>query len=278
VRRSASDEWARFGAAPGAGVELLHAHYRRHVYARHSHETYAIGVTEAGAQAFTCRGAAHLSSAGRIMTFNPDEPHDGRAGDAAGFTYRMLYVAPATMARALEDAFERPVALPFFTYPVVDDPALAAQLRRLHAAFAQPGPALAQGELLARSLVALATRAADGGLRAPPAARSRPALRRARDFLHAHLSEDVAIETLAEIAGISRFHLIRLFEREFGLPPHAYLLRLRLEAAKRLLAASEAPAAIAAATGFVDQSHLSRRFKRSYGITPGQYARAMAGG
>ena len=66
--------------------------------------------------------------------------------------------------------------------------------------------------------------------------------------------------------------------RAHGLPPHAYLLQLRLGHAKRLLAAGEAPAAVAAAVGFVDQSHLSRRFKGAFGITPGQYARACAAG
>ena len=59
------------------------------------------------------------------------------------------------------------------------------------------------------------------------------------------------------------------------MPPHAYLRHLRLAAARRLLALGEAPAAVAAATGFVDQAHLTRRFKGAYGITPGRFRAAF---
>ena len=107
-------DWAEFAAARAFGVELLRAHFVRHVYERHSHEGYAIGVTEGGVQAFTCRGASHASTTGTVMAFNPDEPHDGRAGIPEGFTYRMLYIAPEPMRRVLEDVRDgRPAALPF---------------------------------------------------------------------------------------------------------------------------------------------------------------------
>jgi AraC-like DNA-binding protein len=105
----------------------------------------------------------------------------------------------------------------------------------------------------------------------------RLAVRRARDYLHAAFAEDVTLDALAAVARMSRFHLSRLFTRAHGLPPHAYLLQLRLGHAKRMLAAGEAAAEVAAAVGFVDQSHLTRRFKGAYGVTPGQYARAARG-
>ena len=61
----------------------MHAHFRGHVYHRHSHDTYSFGVTESGAQAFTCRGAGHVSAAGMVMAFNPDDPHDGHTATGA---------------------------------------------------------------------------------------------------------------------------------------------------------------------------------------------------
>ena len=76
----------------------MHAHFTSHVYHRHAHESYSFGVTEDGAQAFGCRNAQHVSAAGMIMTFNPDDPHDGHAVTEAGFTYRMIHVGPDLLA------------------------------------------------------------------------------------------------------------------------------------------------------------------------------------
>ena len=84
------------------------AHFREHVYHRHSHDTYSFGVTESGAQSFTCRGAAHTSAAGMVMAFNPDDPHDGWATTGQGFSYRMIHVGPGLVAEVLADIGGRP--------------------------------------------------------------------------------------------------------------------------------------------------------------------------
>ncbi len=270
-------DWAEYAAAPDLGIELLRAHFVRHVYERHSHDGYAIGVTEAGVQAFSCRGASHASTAGIVMAFNPDEPHDGHAGAPEGFTYRMLYVQPETVRRVLEDARDgRPAELPFSRAPLIRDPGLARLVRGLHRALAEGAPRLERDALLGEALVLFATRHADSRLSVTPAA-GQPrdaALGRVREFLHASLADDVSADDLARIAGMSRFHLWRAFRRTYGLPPHAYRLQLRLAEAKRRLAAGQAPAAVAAALGFADQSHLTRRFKGAFGITPGQFVLA----
>src|ERR1700756_789679 len=91
-RRESVADWTEYATVPEAGVELLRARMRRHVYERHAHDGFAIGVTEWGVQAFRCRGETHASTAGMVMAFNPDDPHDGHAGDEHGFAYRMLYV------------------------------------------------------------------------------------------------------------------------------------------------------------------------------------------
>ena len=72
----------------------MHARFTGHVYHRHSHDTYSFGVTEWGAQSFTCRHAAHTSAAGMVMAFNPDDPHDGHAATDRGFSYRMIHIGP----------------------------------------------------------------------------------------------------------------------------------------------------------------------------------------
>jgi len=283
ARRLRDSDWANYAAAGAFGVELLHAHFVRHVYERHSHEGYAIGVTETGVQAFHCRGALHASTAGMIMAFNPDEPHDGHAGIPEGFTYRMLYLPPETVRAVLADARAgRPAALPFARAPLIRDAVLARRVQALHRALSEGAPTLEGEALLRATCLRFAACHADELFASADIAR-RPnlaALRRARDFLHEALADDVTTANLADIAGMSRFHLCHAFARTYGLPPHAYQLQLRLAEAKRQLTAGHPPAEVAAAIGFADQSHLTKRFKGAFCITPGQFVAASrrAGG
>src|SRR5690348_12801377 len=94
----AGEDWARYWRADGVPVEAMHAHFTSHVYHRHSHESYSFGVTETGAQAFTCRHGRHVSASGMVMAFNPDDPHDGHAAVDGGFTYRMVHIWPEFLA------------------------------------------------------------------------------------------------------------------------------------------------------------------------------------
>jgi len=93
----------------------------------------------------------------------------------------------------------------------------------------------------------------------------------ARDYLHAHLDQDIGLVELAQVCGVDRFRLTRAFKAAFGLAPHAYLIQLRLARARRRLALGETPASVATSLGFADQSHLGRWFRRAYRLTPADY-------
>jgi AraC-like DNA-binding protein len=93
----------------------------------------------------------------------------------------------------------------------------------------------------------------------------------ARDYLHAHLDQDIGLDDLARVCGVDRFRLTRAFKAAYGLAPHAYLIQLRLARARQLLARGQSPAEVATALGFADQSHLGRWFRRAYRLTPADY-------
>jgi AraC-like DNA-binding protein len=80
------------------------------------------------------------------------------------------------------------------------------------------------------------------------------------------------------VTGLDRFALARHFRAAFATSPHRYLLMRRLQRARAMIGAGEALSDAAFATGFADQSHLNRHFKKAYGMTPGQWASLRQGG
>jgi len=259
---------ASYVASSVPGVDVLHAAFSDHRYDRHAHPTYAIGVTEGGGQAFRCRGADHATGPGLVMTFNPDDAHDGHAAGPDGYRYRMLYLAPELVLDTVRHAGGGR-ALPLFREPVAADRRLAAAVRRAAAALADPGASTLERESGVRALVEILTGA--GGARPLPAARVDAALRRVREHLHDHLADDVTTAELARVAGLGRSYLCRAFRARHGTSLHGYQRALRLSRAAGLLAQGHPPAFVAAATGFADQSHLTRRLRAAYGVSPGAW-------
>ena len=110
----------------------------------------------------------------------------------------------------------------------------------------------------------------------PPSSQRAPlAVRRARAFLHDALADKVTLDALAEHAALDKFHLVRAFRSEVGLPPYEYLTYLRVSRARELLRRGVPVAATAQAVGFYDESQLYRHFRRILGIAPGAYARSF---
>jgi AraC-like DNA-binding protein len=256
----------------------MHAHFTSHVYHRHSHESYSFGVTETGAQAFTCRNGRHVSGTGMVMAFNPDDPHDGHAAGDGGFTYRMVHIWPEFFASLIGAA--RP--LPLFRSPVLDDPVTARSLRRLHLALTGPeagATELERYERLAGAARLLVRHSAARGQAAEPAGTAGSdahVAARIRELLHdRYAAADLTADDLAAAAGCSRFAAYRAFHQVYGLAPSDYQRQLRVRAARRLLARDIPPAVAAAEAGFADQAHLTRWFRRYYGVTPGAYRTAM---
>ncbi|MGM1062468.1 AraC family ligand binding domain-containing protein [Saccharothrix sp. Mg75] len=254
-------QWTRYWRAADRPLEAMHAHFTSHRYHRHSHDAYSFGVTEQGAQEFRCRGGTHTSAAGMVLAFNPDEAHDGHTAAEDGFTYRIVHIGPELVAELVP-------ALPLFRDPVVHSPALADALRDLHASLREG--ALARDEQLVRTVRAMAAHA--GPLPAPTAAHGDPTA--ARDLVEAHFSDDLTPADLVGVTGLSRFALYRAYRARYGLSPSDHQRQRRLREARRLLSGGTRPADAAAAAGFADQAHLTRWFRRCYGITPAEYARA----
>jgi AraC-like DNA-binding protein len=253
----------RHPAVPG--VDLMRAHFVRHGFARHTHDSYAIGAVRSGFEDLLVGGEVHRVPPGAVVLLNPDVVHTGRAVDAEGWSYRVFYPDIAVVREATGS--DRP----WFREPVVHDAAAAAAaaIFRAHRA-AESGDRLTSGTLLMSVLSQLWHGYGGGRRRAREPAGDR-AVAAARDILHERTVDPPSLGELAAEVGASQFALVRAFGARYGLPPHAYVNQLRVRLARALLAAGEPVATVAVTVGFADQSHLTRHFRATVGVTPGRY-------
>ena len=255
---------SRFG-----GMECLSATFFTHQYAPHAHDTFSIGAIDAGSQLSRIRGCREYSQPGDLYLINPGEVHDG-APEEGGYRYRMIYPDEALYRDVLEDVTGRAFnGIPAFDRQLIRDEAMARAFRIAHVAL-EKGERLEGEESMFALLAALFRRHGDTQVRGPETA-ERGAVRRARDYLAAHFAEEVGLEELARVAGLSRAHLIRAFRRENFITPHAYQTALRVRVAARRLRQGENPVDVALACGFADQAHFTRHFKARMGVTPAKF-------
>lgn len=252
------------------GVERLEARFLGRAFAPHRHDTYAVGVTLSGVQAFRYRGAPRRCLPGQCHVLHPDELHDGAAGGDGGFAYRIAYVDPALVRHALGGRGP----LPFVADPVLR--LTDAQRARLAAAaWDMERPLDEAGRVDA--VVALADLlAAASGTPARPGTLPLRALWAVRDRIAAEPAVWPSAGALERLSGLDRWALARAFRAAFGTSPSRFRTMRQLDHARGLIARGVPLAEAAAGAGFADQSHMSRRFKRAYGLTPGQWAAALA--
>jgi AraC-like DNA-binding protein len=266
-------ERARYWEHPGLpGVDLLHARYIRHTFARHTHEGYVICAVTDGVEGIGLPGRSERAGAGGVVLINPETPHTAYAGTEGGWAYRVLYPAPGVVTSvAAETSALR--GTPAFTATVLDDPVTARLIADVHRA-AERDNALAADTCL--RLVVARLLARHGGARpvsAPARGAGPGAAARARDLLASRLTDPPGLEQLAAATGTSAFALLRAFRTAYGLPPHAWLTNERVRRARRLLDTGATPADTAVAVGFTDQPHLTRHFTRIVGVPPRAYQR-----
>jgi len=254
-----------------AELDLLCGRYTTHRFVPHTHDAYSIGVVTRGALSYDYRRSVFTAPSGTISIIEPGEMHTGYAGHEWGWSYRNFFVG-ADLMRRVADALSDQPGLPSFDSPVRLDPLLAARLLRLHRTLEISREPLEQDSELFDALSQLLIRHSSHRLETTPP-RSRPAVRRAREYIEDRLEDNVCLDEVATAAGYSPFHFLRIFRQEVGLTPHGYQLKVRIDRAIELLDRATPLAATALECGFADQSHLTRRFKQVMGVTPGQYLR-----
>ncbi|TWI51368.1 AraC-like DNA-binding protein [Pseudoduganella flava] len=259
-------EWLRC-AEPVDGLELVEARLIGNAYPLHRHDTYAIGRTISGVQSFNYRRGRRDSLPGSTMVLHPDEAHDGKAGTDEGFHYRMMYVSPALIQTILGGR-----ALPFVDGGQSGDPRLAAAATALLRQLDHAQEPLERSDALTALAQALALVAGT-----PPRRANGDflAARRAQEYLYAHHTRAVTLAELEVVTGRDRWSLSHDFRMFYGTSPYRYVTLRRLDTVRRMLLAGLSLAHAATAAGFTDQSHMSRHFLKSHGLTPARWLQCV---
>ena len=294
--------FAKIGSGFGPPVEVMRTTYQSQTFARHTHDTYTLGLVLGGAGTFWCRGAERFACKGDIVVIPPGEVHTGSVGVGVdSLSYLAVYLPVDLATLHAESAGARDGRPPEFGAVVLRDPVVRRAYQALDRAIGS-GVSLSQGDCggAANTLPGFAEGVAqeaacvaitelirrhaqqpaanptwDDARRTRGKSRIVSIVRDVLEECYAH-ADETSLQALAEKTGVTPFRVIRAFREGTGLAPHQYLIQVRVERARRFLADGAVPSHVAAMTGFVDQSHLTFHFKKHVGTTPGNYQRCVA--
>lgn len=254
------------------GMELLQAELVSHKFCKHMHEAYTIGINLSGHGSFLCHGETHHAYIGGINLINPGEVHTGQAESDMGWDYRAIYLEVPLIKSIISKLGWSKIELPYFSVTILRDDYLQQLLYQFVEALGNRYvDRLELDSLMLRFFAELFHRYSKNKYEATKIGIEKTSVMKAIDYLHDHYKSDISIDELANFVNLSPYYLIRVFHRELGIAPYGYLLNIRLLKAKSALRGTKTITEVAVETGFYDQSHFTKSFKRVFGVTPGQY-------
>lgn len=250
-------------------VESYHFQGVMQEFPNHFHEYYVIGFIEKGQRYLFCKAKEYIVGYGDLLLFNPRDNHTCRQVDGQTLDYRCINIQPEVMSKA---AFEitGQAYLPYFTSPVIFHSELVCVLKELHQMVMQEEKDFRKEEIFLFLLEQLLEEYSEqevpqGDLE------QRTAAKAICEFLEEHYMENITLDDLSALTGLSKYYLLRSFTKQKGISPYSYLETIRIINAKELLRQGILPIDAALRTGFADQSHFTNFFKKFIGLTPKQY-------
>jgi AraC-like DNA-binding protein len=265
-------DFARYWRTPLLpGADLLTAEYHDHEFSPHWHEAYTIPVIVAGAEGYRYLGTDYVAEAGSVPIINPGELHTGARAMEEGWRYRVLYAPVAFIQQLADDVTGRRQDLPWFEPGVIRDADLAVRLAHAHRLLEAHADPLAAEAAMLDALSTLLVRYSGNTTRPARLAADDSRIATMKERLTGDLTAPLQLAELAHAVGLSPFHAARLFSAATGMPPHAWRNQVRLQRALAPLRAGVPVTEVAAASGFTDQSHFTRHFRRMFGVPPGRW-------
>jgi AraC-like DNA-binding protein len=242
----------------------------------HAHEAVQVLLPASRFAVVDATGATVIVHPGQLCIAAPLALQGAHGVDGGACAMRVVLVPPAALPPASR-GWECALA-PGHGQLVVDDPGVYSELWALVGELHGPIVGVASATRLLRCIGRLLTGLAPRPPHAPARGvhRLNHGIARVAAHLRAHATENISLDALAEVAGLSKFYLLRGFRRAYGVTPHGYQRQLRLAHAWRAIAEGQPLTRATYDAGFADQSHLTRQFAAQFGVTPARYARELA--
>lgn len=238
-------------------------------FPNHFHEYYVIGFIEKGLRFLSCRNREYTIAPGDLLLFNPHDNHTCEQIDDRALDYRCINIQPEIMSRITFEITGKP-DLPYFTPQVVFHSDLIVVLRELHQMIMTGEKDFKKEEIFFFFFEQLLEEYTKQTVPAENTEQSTQA-KTICEFLENHYMENITLDDLCRLTGLSKYYLLRSFTRQKGITPYSYLETIRIDKSKKMLEQGIPPKDAALQTGFTDQSHFSNFFKKFIGLTPKQY-------
>jgi AraC-like DNA-binding protein len=239
-------------------------------FRRHVHNGFCIGIIQEGARIICQEGSSTIIPENGLFVINPGVAHTCKSQDRE-HSYFVICVEVETMKTIASQLYDKTQTAPYFRNVPIHDKSLGSKIRRFFSLIENASSALERESILDSLLSELILHYGNE----PPipyrAGSHDGTMRKICEFMRTNYAQDLSLKELSSTACLSSFYFQRLFLENTGVSPHDYLLQIRIKKARDLLSDGNSIACVAVDTGFVDQSHFTRSFKKVTGTTPGSY-------
>jgi len=243
---------------------LLEASFKNKTFSPHFHDKYSIALITSGNHNFTCNKDDFVARPGDIRLINP---HDIHVCKSKTWGY-ITFTPDSNFVEAFSESCQKELHHITFANPVVRNNKLSQLFIGLNSATKEWQDKLMAENILEELVVNLISSYSNCTIETKDISYSRAKLTQSVEYMKTNFDEQLKLETLANISGLSKYHYLRKFKEEFNMTPHAYLLQIRIQNAKNMLLEDESLSEIALSCGFSDQSHFTRVFNKVYGMSP----------
>ncbi len=253
------------------GLEVIEGRNIHNEFRRHLHQTYIIGMVTQGRRRITQMQNTVTVVEREIFILNPGQVHSCGSDNPLGHSYKIISVSAQAMQTIASQLSEKQENAPNFKNIRYNDKELVLMFESLLKTLEAPESDMQCETEVIAFLAHLLLHFSEFPPSVQCMEKTRASVEKVCRYIKQNYGKNLALKDLAEVACLSPFHFQREFTRHMGITPHEYLQDFRISQAKKRLLQSENLADIAIQSGFADQSHFSRTFKKTVGISPGRY-------
>ncbi len=259
------------------GITAVEGTNIRNNFPRHTHSCYIFLRVDRGERTVSINGSDIICRAGEMLFINPRTPHrciSASKPRPQTHSYRAICAAPDYIRRTAEQISDRAERLPNFIATPLSNKRLDKCFQQFFALINIRGTTLEKQSALNNFLSGALLK--NSGAPPLPAeiGTQNQSMVRVHSYIMKNYRSNITLSDLSGIGCISPYHLQRLFLESYGSSPHEFMIKLRIQKALELLKGGLSSAETAFETGFADQSHFSRHFKKNIGVSPGRYAKS----